>query len=404
MPSGGNTESGASSTTQRLLTPSFVLVILSGFLFFFSFHSFLLLPIRIKQLGGNDSDIGLIMGIAGFSTLFTTPAAGVLVDRFGRKKFLSIGCILMALSTLPFAFFTTLNYWFPLLRIVHGAAFSLCFTAAGTLSADIAPPSRRSQALGLFGVFTIVNYALAPFIGKRVVEHLGFTEFFFIVFAVGLLSFVIACTVKETQFVTAQVESLGFFKTFARKGVPVASVVLLITGSGFIPALTFLPVYSIERGIGHFDVFFISYTAAALAIRLFGGWIPDRVGKKRAAMPGILTFSLSIMSLSLVANYLYFIPSGIIFGASHGLLYPSIYALVMDLIPQSEKGKGFSICSMSFTVGGMIGSFVYGVVAEHKGYSFMYTLAGLVCLFGFLIFALFGRDRVHTKTSLSGGL
>jgi MFS family permease len=342
------------------------------------------------------------MGIAGLSTLFTTPAAGVLIDRFGRKRFLSLGCILMALSTIPFAFFDALNYWFHLLRIVHGAAFSLCFTAAGTLSADLSPPSRRSQALGLFGVFTIVNYALAPFIGKRVIEHLGFTEFFLIVFAVGLLSFVVTLAVNETRFVTAPVESLGFFKTLGRKGVPVASVVLLITGSGFIPALTFLPVYSIERGIGHFDVFFISYTAAALAIRLFGGWIPDRLGKKRAATPGILTFSLSIVSLSFVADYLYFIPSGIVFGASHGLLYPSIYALVMDLIPQGEKGKGFSICSMSFTVGGMIGSFVYGVVAEHRGYPFMYALAGLVCVLGFIIFALFGRDSVYTKTSLSG--
>ncbi len=106
-----------------ILNREFILVTLSGFIFFFNFHSFLLLPLRIQELGGSESDIGFIMGVAGFSTIFTTPAVGILVDRWGRKWFMALGGLIMALSTFPFAYIDTLNLLFPLLRVVHGAGF-----------------------------------------------------------------------------------------------------------------------------------------------------------------------------------------------------------------------------------------------------------------------------------------
>ena len=125
-----------------------------------------------------------------------------------------------------------------------------------------------------------------------------------------------------------------------------------------------------------------------------GGWIPDRLGKKRAAIPSLFFFALSIMGISFASNATHFIEAGILFGLSHGLVYPSIYALVIDLSPNVDRGKAFAICSVSFTLGGMLGSFIYGVVAEHLGFQVMYMAAGGVCLMGFLVFSLFGKDNV----------
>ncbi len=265
-----------------ILNREFILVTLSGFIFFFNFHSFLLLPLRIQELGGSESDIGFIMGVAGFSTIFTTPAVGILVDRWGRKWFMALGGLIMALSTFPFAYIDTLNLLFPLLRVVHGAAFSLCFISAGTLAADVAPVQRRSQALGLFGVFTIVNYALAPFVGKRVVENYGFHVFFLTVFIFGFLSFLIALLIREPVKVRSDItDEKGILTTLFRHGVLVSAFALMISGTGFIPTLTFIPVFAKKIKIEAFDLFFIAYTLSALAIRILGGWIPDRFGKKR---------------------------------------------------------------------------------------------------------------------------
>jgi MFS family permease len=319
---------------------------------------------------------------------------GILVDRWGKKWFLALGGLIMSLTTIPFAYIHTLDFLFPLLRLLHGASFSLCFIAAGTLTADVSPASKRSQALGLFGVFTIVNYALAPFIGRRLVENYGFSEFFLVVFIFGLLSFLIALFIKEPDSETSDmVIRNGIFTTLFRKGVFVAAFTLMISGSGFIPALTFIPVFAKELRIESFDVFFIAYTLSALLMRIFGGRIPDRFGKKRSAAPSLLFFALSIIWISHAASVTDFIESGILFGLSHGLVYPSIYALVIDLSPEADRGKAFAICSASFTLGGMLGSFIYGLVAEYQGFPIMYLSAGLVCMTGFIAFTLFGRDR-----------
>lgn len=386
----------AGEKSKSLLNRDFILITLSGFIFFFNFHSFILLSVYIKELGGTESDVGFIMGAASLSTIFTTPAVGILVDRWQRKLFLAIGGLVMSLSTLPFAFLDELSFLFTLLRVIHGAAFSLCFVAAGTLTADVTPASKRSQALGLFGVFTILNYALAPFVGKRIVERYDYDTLFLVVFIFGFLSFLVALLIREPSnkaISSTAGDNKGIITTLFRKGVFVAAFALMISGSGFISTVNFLPVFARSVHIESFDLFFISYTLSALAVRVFGGWIPDRFGKKRAAIPSLFFFSLSLLGIGFASGVSHLIGTGIVFGLSHGLVYPAIYALVIDLSPDAERGKAFAICSVAFTLGGMLGSFIYGVVAEHSGFRVMFEIAAAVCFIGFIVFSLFGRDR-----------
>ncbi len=379
--------------SKSLLNREFILTTLSSFIFFFNFHSFLLLPIRIQELGGSVSAIGFIMGATGLSTIFTTPAVGVLVDRWGKKRFLAIGGLIMSLTTLPFAYLDTLNFLFPLLRIIQGAAFSLCFISAGTLIADVTPVLRRSQALGLFGVFTIENYALAPYFGKLIIETYSFIVFFLIFIIFGFISFLVALLIREpNRVIKTGIEGSGLITTLFRKGVFVSAFTLMIAGSGFISTLTFFPVFAKDIKVESFHLFFIAYTLSALFVRLFGGWIPDKFGKKRAVMPSLFLFSLSVVWIAFASSRSDFIETGILFGVSHGLLYPSVYALVIDLSPIVDRGKAFAICSVAFTLGGMLGSFIYGVVADFFGFHVMYIAAGGVCFIGFIVFSVFGRD------------
>ena len=126
---------------------------------------------------------------------------------------------------------------------------------------------------------------------------------------------------------------------------------------------------------------------------MFGGWITDRFGKKRAAIPSLLFFSLSLVGIGFASSVSHLIGTGVVFGLSPGVVYPAIYALVIDLSPDAERGKAFAICSVAFTLGGMLGSFIYGVVAEHAGFRTMFEIAAAVCFIGFIVFSIFGRDR-----------
>jgi len=385
--------SNSENLERPLFNRDFVLITLSSFVFFFNFHSFILLPVRIEQLGGSESTIGFIMGMAAMATILTTPAVGIMIDRFGKKWFLAAGGILMSLTTLPFAYLDTLNYLFPLLRLLHGAALSLCFVSAGTLIADVSSASKRSQAIGIFGIFSIINFALAPSIGKVIVERFGFPEFFVFDFLFGFLAFIVALFITEPRIIEKGIISSTYFSVLFKKGILVAASALFIAGMGFVTVITFVPVFAGRISVEQYEIFFIAYTVSVISVRVFGGWIPDKYGKKRASIPAFFVYALSIIVLGLSTNWIELLISGILFGIGHGLFYPAIYALVIDLSSQIDRGKAISICSVSFTFGGMMGVFIYGVVAENWGFPLMFEIMGVVSAIGFLVFSIFGKEH-----------
>lgn len=110
-------------------------------------------------------------------------------------------------------------------------------------------------------------------------------------------------------------------------------------------------------------------------------------------------FSASITGLGFVTDSLSLVIAGIFFGLGHGLFYPAIYALVIDLTPDEDRGKAVSICSVAFTLGGMLGVFVYGVAAELEGFRAMFAIAGAVCTAGFLVFAFYGKESRKAQAS-----
>ncbi len=96
--------------------------------------------------------------------------------------------------------------------------------------------------------------------------------------------------------------------------------------------------------------------------------------------------------LGFADEWIELIVSGVLFGLGHGLFYPAIYALVIDLSSEADRGKAISICSVSFTFGGMLGVFIYGVIAENLGFEYMFKILGVASILGFLIFSIFGID------------
>lgn len=386
----------AENPGRPLFNRDFILITLSSFVFFFNFHSFIVLPIRIEDLGGTEAQIGFIMGMAAMATIITTPSVGIAIDRFGKKWFLAAGAILMSLTTLPFAYMDTLNFLFPLLRVFHGAALSLCFVSAGTLIVDVSSSTRRSQAIGLFGIFSIINFALAPSVAKVFIDNFSFQGFFIFDFFFGLIAFIIALFISEPEKGNDLEIGGNYISIIFKEGILIAASALFVAGMGFVTVISFVPVYAGRINVDQYEIFFIAYSLSVIAVRVFGGWIPDKYGKKRSSTPAFFVYAASIIVLGFVTNWLGLLVSGILFGLGHGLFYPAIYALVMDLSSEVDRGKALSICSVSFTFGGMLGVFIYGVVAENWGFQTMFGILGATSVAGFLAFSIFGIDH-HKK-------
>ena len=78
--------------------------------------------------------------------------------------------------------------------------------------------------------------------------------------------------------------------------------------------------------------------------------------------------------------------AGSLFGLSHALVYPSIYTLALKVVNEANKSKAFSICSVSFTSGGMIFSVIYGLIAETFSFRVMFLSCSIIVTLGFYYF------------------
>jgi MFS family permease len=364
-----------------------ILITISAFFFFYAFHSFLILPIRIISLGGAEFDIGLVMSMAGISSLLVTPAAGLLGDTYKKKYLLFSGALLLGLVNLLFLYFDSIYYSYLALRFLQGCAFSLFFVSAGTLIAENTLEENQTQALGFFGIFAIINHALAPTLSVQIVDFFSYSYFFLsTAFASILSSLIVLAVDTEDVLVKKSYNGKNFIELLNNKKLKLVCCVMFLVGGSFLTCLNFAAVFAKSINVVPVTVFFLSYTGIALIMRIFFGWLPDKYGQVTFCKPALILYGLSIGILGISLDYVSVVMAGLLFGVSHALVYPSLYTLALRFTDISNKSKAFSICSVSFTSGGMLFSVIYGLIAETYSFKVMFVSCSIIVTLGFYYF------------------
>jgi MFS family permease len=381
------------SGLDKTQTKNFILVTVANFFLFCNFSSFFLLPLFVKKLGGNEADIGFIMGSFGVTSIGSIPLVAFLIDRYGRRRFMLLGAIVMCLSSLSYLIVRELSPILYILRILQGIGFALFFTSAGTAVADFVPETKRGQGLGIFGAFTIASYALGPTIGEGIIEKLGFTFFFVYASSFSLIAILLVYPTKDAPFKRSMdPHGLDFFRVaFSRRFAPPLLSNLILAG-GFSSVLNFISVYIKPKGLDVF-YFFLTYTATITSIRIIGGGISDVFGRKRVIAPSLFVFSLSIAAMVLIDSVYLLLLISFLFSISYGMLYPTLSALMMDKARPDERGKAMGAFNACFGIGTNFLAFPFGIIASELGFKDMYLISSAFVFIGFLLFTVFEDKR-----------
>src|SRR5690625_1118255 len=106
--------------SEKIWTRDFVLICFANFFIFLCFQMTLpTLPLFVKELGGSDQLIGMIVGIFTFSALAFRPYAGHALESKGRRFVYMLGLGIFILSVGSFAFVTSIAFLFGI-RIIQG--------------------------------------------------------------------------------------------------------------------------------------------------------------------------------------------------------------------------------------------------------------------------------------------
>src|SRR6266511_3756107 len=75
---------------------------LTNFFFFASLNGFVLLPLYVHQLGGNEAAVGLVQGMYSAAGILCQPLVGAWIDRVGRRFFMILGVTVLTASCAAF--------------------------------------------------------------------------------------------------------------------------------------------------------------------------------------------------------------------------------------------------------------------------------------------------------------
>ncbi|MFA6528995.1 MAG: MFS transporter, partial [Candidatus Gracilibacteria bacterium] len=137
----------------KSLPKNLKLFIVAATIFALGHFGYAFLLLKAKNIGLTDSKAIILYVIFYMTyTLFATPA-GMLSDKFGRKKLIMIGYALFAALSLGLIFPTTLTTIIPLF-VIYGIFYSIIDGVQRAFVADLSPEHLKGTALGTFHTFT----------------------------------------------------------------------------------------------------------------------------------------------------------------------------------------------------------------------------------------------------------
>lgn len=361
-----------------LFTPRFWLACAVHFTGALAGALYILFPLFIRSLGGNDFLIGAFTGLAGAAAVAARFPLGRLLDTQGRRRVLMAAGAVHVVSWAGFAWIDRLGAPFTALVILHGLAGGSLFAGYFTYASDITPIARRTEGIAMFGVFGMLTNGLSPALGEWLIAGPGFDAYFLTATALAALSLLLSALLPETMPARSAAHRAD------RPSVPLSMRPLLFPlAITFVFAVavnsvfTFLAPFAQSTGRGSVGSFFLAYSSAAVVVRVLGGRLPDRIGPRRVLIPALVVTAAGVLWVAHADGRTALIAVGAVCGAGHGYAFPILNVLTMEQVAAAHRGRAVSWFTAMFDLGVTIANPILGAIADTAGYVTMYTVSGI---------------------------
>ncbi|MYD36581.1 MAG: MFS transporter [Dehalococcoidia bacterium] len=372
---------------QRLYTSSFVLLFLMEFTIFVTFYMLLpTVPLYIKELGGTNSTVGLVIGIAGPIAAFGVPLYGLGVDRWSRKGMAVLGLAINVVGALIMIIVVSpLTMLIPtiLRRVGSGATGA----ATRTLILDIAPPSRRGEAMTNFATSHNIAIAFGPAVGLWIYHGFGSTELFLACAALmaGATLFLFPIRVRPQvggegteRRSSSDVAPQGrqdaprretwVDKLIVREAVMPGITVLLLSAA-YLSTTTFVSILGEEREVPNYEWFFVLYAVVVISGRLLTGRVSDTYGRAIILLPSLALTVGCMVTLAFTHSTIGFLAAAFMLGLGFGTGQPMLQAVAADWTPPEKYGRAMAMMMGGFSFGSAAGTVFVGEMSERLDFA-----------------------------------
>ena len=350
-----------------------------------------------NSLGITNSEFGLAIGLQMLLWGITGPIFGVIADKYGGHKAISLGFIFYILGIYLLYSGPNTGVFFQInlglfVGIGLGAtAISIPISIVGKHF----PLSNRTIAMSIVTAVGSFGYFLTPLYTAYSLSNNGWVDTLFIFAIVLLIGFFIAFFVRSpllTQSIkksNEQSTSTALKEAFKNKSYILLASGFFVCGFHITLVGTHVPTYVIDRGLE-------DWTAATILsliglFNIFGsltsGYLSTKISKKI-----ILSVIYFLRGISII--FFIFLPpsniSSFIFGASFGFLWlstvPATSGIVAHVFGTKYLGLLYGIVFLSHQIGSFFGAYLGGLFHDLYGsYDYAWYLAIVLSVFAAII-------------------
>lgn len=355
-----------------------------------------LLPIFMTQvLGISLSAYGLIEGTAEAIALITKVFSGALSDYLGKRKVVAaLGYSFSALTKPLFPLATSVSTIITA-RFLDRFGKGIRGAPRDAMVESFSTPEVRGASFGLRQALDTVGAFLGPLVATLLlmfmVQDLRVIFWIACIPALGSMALIWWGVSEPLNSIprARKAFSLSVIKESDRSFKVTLLLAAILTASRLSEGFLILRASSLGVGIEYAPTILIVMNIVYSLSSYPAGAISDRYGRRAVILLGLISLTVSHLSMIIATSPLLFALGICLFGLHLGLTQGVVSALAADTAPKELMGSAFGVLNMIMGIAILISSSIAGLLWEH--YGVVYTFAqgaalSVLALVGFLRF------------------
>ena len=320
----------------------------------------------VGVLGGDEQQLGLIVGTGMVGSIVVRVAQGEAMDRHGSARVWLWSIVIYSLSLLLHLTLTTA--YGPAVFLIRSLMQA---SLAGVLGSSITfvslrvQPHRMAEIVGALGTSGFLGLMIGPMIsdwlGNHTVdEHRMVVQMFRIAAILAISAAVATWYAVRGAEKPVHSERPSLFTVVRRCHPWMISATAAVMGAGFAIPATFLRPFAVESQLSSVGLFFVVYAMTGFAARVATRSLFARFGNRPWIVAGLILLTASYVCYVPVTKTWHLIIPAAIAGCAHALLFPSIISAGTAAFPRQYLGVATSLILAMFDVGAFVSAPIVG--------------------------------------------
>ncbi|MBK6792540.1 MAG: MFS transporter [Anaerolineales bacterium] len=360
-----------------------------------------LLPLYLKDLDADITQIGLFFTLAQIVPLFLQILGGWVSDSLGRLRAIAIGSVFGVLGYIPLVLADKWQ-WLLLATAIGAIARSLVGPSFDAFIAEHSSEQNRGRVYGISQAIFMIVMVVGPPLGGWLTGAYGFKLMLLVAGAFYFIATVMRLSMAREavkgEKANGEHKKLSFNDLKSNLG----SMIGLLLSGGLITWMlitdglrdvsfqfsgNLFPVYMQESGGLNYQQ--IGWVTSMFGVFMMlstipGGWLSDKAGERVSIALGMVLLSLALFILVNIPQgveyqWLFFVGWAVA-GLGAGISGPAYQSLISKAVPQKLRGLAFGLFSTSLGVFSLPAPWIGAQLWDRIGPKAPFTITAIVIL------------------------